>query len=269
MKDAPIAFFDSGVGGLTVLKEFIKEFPNENVIFVGDEIHMPYGEKTNDQIINYTYKISKFLQSKKVKMIVIACNTATAAALPYLEKQFNIPFLGVIEAGSEEALRISKNKKIGIIATNSTVKSNSYKNKIKSITNDVEVYQFAEPNLVTLVENGDYDSLSAKKIIHDNLIEVNDTNIDTLVLGCTHFPIIENLIKKDLNPYIDVIDPGVELVKKIKLFLKNNNLINGSLKSPIYKFYTTSRDSNFKKIGSEWLNINLDEKYLSEDDLNL
>ncbi|MCF6515820.1 glutamate racemase [Lactobacillus sp. S2-2] len=269
MKNDPIAFFDSGVGGLTVLKEFMKEFPNENVIFVGDEIHMPYGEKTNDQIIDYTYKISKFLQTKNVKLIVIACNTATAAALPYLEEHFDIPFLGVIEAGSQEAVKVSKNKKIGIIATNSTVKSNSYKDNIKSIEAEIDVHQFAKPNLVSLVENGDYKSTKSKKMVANNLIDVNQTDIDTLVLGCTHFPIIENIIKQELSPNIKVIDPGVELVRKIELFLKRNDLKNETSEMPIYKFYTTSHNSNFKQIGSKWLNIDLDEIYLSEDDLNL
>lgn len=269
MKDAPIAFFDSGVGGLTVLKEFIKKFPNENVIFVGDEIHMPYGEKTNKQIIEYTYKISKFLQRKKVKLIVIACNTATAAALPYLEKRFDIPFLGVIEAGAKEALKVSKNQKIGIIATNATVKSNSYKNNLQLINSNVSVRQFAKPELVSLVEKGDFKSESTKKIVSNNLNDVNQTEIDTLVLGCTHFPIIENLIRNELNSSIKIIDPGVELTRRINQLLNERSLINDSLKKPSYEFYTTSRNSNFKKIGSEWLNINLNEKYLSEDDLNL
>jgi glutamate racemase len=184
----PIGVLDSGLGGLTVVKEVIRQLPNENVIFIGDEARMPYGVKTHEQIISYTREMVQYLISQNVKLIIYGCNTATANALLQLRKEFTVPMLGVIQPGSTQASKITKTDHVGIIGTESTINSKSYDKTIAAIDPKIKVLGIAAQKFVALVEGDKADSDEAKKNIETTLRPFKDSNYDTLILGCTHFP---------------------------------------------------------------------------------
>ncbi|ANZ58322.1 glutamate racemase [Fructilactobacillus lindneri] len=253
MNSAPIAFMDSGIGGLTVLKLSLKELPKENTLYLGDEAHLPYGEKKAGQVINYATEIGHFFEKKHAKFMIIACNTASATALSRLQTELAIPVIGVIEPGSRAAIKVSKNKKIGIIGTSVTVKSHAYRDAIKKIDSNAEVIEVACPTFIPLVEKGDYTSPEAKQIINDGLKNLKNTGIDTLILGCTHFPIVANLIQAALGDKVTLINPGFETVETAKQMLQNQSLLNDKTSSK-NQFYTTSGVEHFDEVASQWLN---------------
>ena len=190
-----IGVFDSGVGGLTVLKEIRKVLPNEKIYYLGDTARVPYGEKTKDLIIRYSKQIVEFLLEKKVSAIVVACNTATSLALDELNDTFKTPIIGVIDAGVKTALYTTKNKKIGVIGTKATINSKKYEEEIKKKDNEIEVFSKACPLFVPAVEEGILEGKLMNQIVKTYLDEF-DGKIDSLILGCTHFPLLKDVISK-------------------------------------------------------------------------
>ncbi len=248
-----IGIFDSGFGGLTVMSAISKLLPKENLIYFGDSAHVPYGSKSKKVVTEFSTDISKFLVKKNVKMIVIACNTASAYSLKTLKKVIKVPIIGVIEAGSVVALQNTKNKKVGVIGTEGTVKSNAYAKEIKKHNKKINCFSKACPLFVPLVEEGWNSGKITEEIISVYLKELVDKKIDTIILGCTHYPLLKDTIKKVIGKNINIIDSATAVATAVKDLLKKNKLLKEKGKGR-YEFYVSDDPEKFKKLGSKFFN---------------
>ncbi len=253
MDDRPIGIFDSGVGGLTVLKELKKVFPNESFIYYGDTARVPYGLKSKKTVTRYAIQIINFLLKKDVKLIVVACNTVSSNSIPILKKLFPIPIIGVIEPGVNLAVSLTKNKKIGVIGTPATIKSHKYKSFLLKKNKNIKVFEKACPLFVPLVEEGWLNSPITYEVIKTYLSDIKKENIDTLILGCTHYPLLAPLIQKYL-PKVSLINSGYSIALKIKDILKKNNLYSSKKKKIKDEYYVSDLTPNFLKIAEMILN---------------
>jgi len=237
----PIGVFDSGTGGLSVLHELIKELPSESFVFFADSANCPYGSKPKDEIIALSSAITQFLITQECKVIVVACNTATAAAIDWLREKYTLPFIGMEPAIKPAALN-TKTKSIGVLATAGTFKGRLYIETSHKYASDVNVcYQVGE-GLVELVEQGRYNSSEAEDLLMKYLKPMLDCNVDQLVLGCTHYPFFKPLLKKLLPQNIDVIDPAPAVAKQVCRVLLDKNLKNNDLENNSYHaFYSSSK----------------------------
>lgn len=251
----PIGVIDSGVGGLTVAKEIMRQLPNEEIIYFGDTARCPYGPRTSREVKKFTWEMTQFLLEKKIKMLVIACNTATAAALEEIQSELSIPVLGVIFPGARTAIKKTKNYRIGIIGTEGTVKSGAYEKALKALNSRLFVASLACPKFVPLVESGEYFGPVAEKIVEESLKPLLGQNLDTLILGCTHYPLLEPLIKQFMGPDVNVISSGDETAREMSAILQYNHMLSSSEDEPTHAFYTSGSRGIFSKIASEWLGI--------------
>jgi glutamate racemase len=254
-----IGILDSGVGGLTVLREIIKEVPQENTIYFGDTCRFPYGPKKLDDVKRYVFKAAEFLQEKDVKMIVVACNTGSVAALDDLKSHFDLPITGVIQPGARTAVNNTKNKRVGVIATKGTVESRAYEKEIRKIDPDIRTFSVAAPSLIEYVENGILEGEKLNKEIKDYLKPLLDQDIDVLVLGCTHFPLIEKPILEVSGNNISVISSAVETAKDVKQLLMEKDLNADKGNKAKRAFYETAESSNFFKTGQMFLGRDISE----------
>jgi len=255
----PIGVFDSGVGGLTVLREIMKIVPNENILYFGDTARVPYGPRDLGEVKKFVFKIASFLYEKQVKLIVIACNTSTAAALNDLKVKFNIPVIGVIEPGARASARVTKNKKVGIIATRGTVESKAYDNEIAKIDPSIRVYSQPAPLLVDYIENGILEGKKLQETIRNYLLPLLAENIDVLILGCTHFPLVERQIADCCGNKIDVISSAVETAKDVKEVLVKEKIAVRTNPKPERTFYETGSNSKFFEVGKMFLGEEIKE----------
>lgn len=270
MEKRAIGVFDSGLGGLTVVKELIKLLPNEKIVYFGDTARVPYGSKSEKVVIKYSKEIVEFLKTKDIKILVIACNTASAMALEEVRKMVDIPVIGVIKPGSRRAVKTSTNKKIGVIGTQGTVNSGTYEKEIKELNNDIEVYQKACPLFVPLIEEGLLNDKVTFEMAERYLKDLKN-KIDTLVLGCTHYPLIKDTLKKVVGDEIILIDSAEETAIEVREILYSKRLLrsdNGS----INEFYVSDAMEKFAEIGEVFLGEKLQhietidiEKYSMED----
>lgn len=249
----PIGVIDSGVGGLTVAKEIMRQLPHEKILYLGDTARCPYGPRTTREVKKFTWEMTMFLLKKKIKMLVIACNTATAAALDEIQRELSIPVIGVINPGARAAIKKTKNYRVGIIGTIGTVKSGAYERALKSLNSRLFVKSLACPKFVPLVESGEYSGLVAKKIVEESLKPLLDQNLDTLILGCTHYPLLGPLIKDFMGSGVNVISSGDETAREISAILEFNHILSSYKDEPAHEFYTTGSKVIFSKIASEWL----------------
>lgn len=256
MRNQPIGFLDSGVGGLSVIKEVMKRLPNEEIIFIGDSARNPYGNRTTEEVIQFSRELAHFLISKDIKMLVIACNTATAAALEVLKGELAIPVIGVIEPGSESAVKQSENNEIGVIGTVRTVSSNEHRKKISELNPSAKIHTLAVPKFVKLVEDNDLTSDYARSVIEEELNELKEKEIDTLILACTHYPLLGDLIQDYLGKDLTLIDPAISTTELIREYLIKNNLLNTNKKNTNESiFYTTAEAEKFELIARNWIPI--------------
>jgi len=225
MDKRPIGVFDSGVGGLTVVKQIMKTLPQENIIYFGDTARLPYGTKSKKTVTKFSKQIVRFLLTKNVKAVIIACNTASSNSLEELRQTFDIPIFGVIVAGVEEALRSTKNKKVGIIGTSSTIKSKAYETLIAQTDKSIEVYAKPCPLFVSLVEEGWTENAVSKLTAEIYLKELIQKGIDSLVLGCTHYPLLKKCIGETVGNDIKLVDPAKATAKMVKAFLAEHKLL--------------------------------------------
>lgn len=253
MDRRPIGVFDSGLGGLTVLKEINRYLPNEDTIYFGDTARVPYGPRSKETIIKYTFQAINFLKSKNVKAIVIACNTATARALVEANESYDIPIIGVIEAGARAAAKTTKNKKVGIIGTAGTINSKAYNKAIKSIDKKIQVIGKACPLFVPLVEEGWANKEISSTAAHMYLDSLIERGIDSLVLGCTHYPILKRTIGEAVGSDIKLINPAKETALDLKKKLEDNNLLNTSEKKGNCKYFVSDINEQFSKVAGEFL----------------
>jgi glutamate racemase len=248
-----IGVFDSGVGGLTVVKALIEQLPFENIIYFGDTARVPYGIKSVETITRYAKQITEFLLDKKVKLLIIACNTMSAVAYQAIKDLSPVAVLDVVDAGARSAVAETHNKCVGVIGTSTTINSNAYQRAIKRLDPDIEVVSQACPLFVPLVEEGWLDHQVTKLTAKEYLKPVMTQNIDTLVLGCTHYPLLKPLLQEIMGTQITLVDSAQAITEKAGELLKKNNLLNEERKSPEYRFYVTDVPNRFISIGEQIL----------------
>ena len=244
MDNRPIGMFDSGVGGMTVFWEVMKNFPNEDIVYLGDTKRFPYGNKSTDTIIELSKKAIDFLISQDVKLIIIACGTATSQALEEVRKIYKIPIIGIIE-GTIDSLKEDLSSKIGVIATTGTIKTKAWENEIVRKIKDVEVISEACPLLAPMAEEGWTDNDVAKYTIKEYMKPFKNQKINKLILGCTHYPLFTSLIKEELGKEVEVINTGEKLAQYLQKFMVVNNLKNNLHKDGKYRIYLTDTECNF------------------------
>lgn len=227
----PIGIFDSGVGGLTVVRFLFRELPEERIIYFGDTAHLPYGSRTPEELIAFGEEIVSFLLQFGVKAVVAACNTSSSVSLPHLQKKFPIPILGVLEPGVRAAIRVTRNKRVGVIATAATVNSGAYLRAFERQGPEVKVFAKACPLFVPLVETGRTESPEARDAANEYLAPLKEAGIDTLVLGCTHYPFLAKVIGEVLGPEVKLVDPAEETVRELAMLL-NKGAEKGSCSRP-------------------------------------
>ncbi|MFC5466775.1 glutamate racemase [Lederbergia graminis] len=255
MLEQAIGVIDSGVGGLTVAKEIMRQMPNEIIYYVGDTARCPYGPRPKHEVRKFTLQMAGFLMNRNIKMLVVACNTATAVVLEELKSFLPIPVIGVISPGSRAALKATENGKIGILGTIGTINSKAYVRELTLINHQVEVIQLACPKFVSIVESFEYQSAIAKRVVEETLQPIVGSGIDTLVLGCTHYPLLGPLIENVMGPNVKVISSGEETAQEVSAILQFQNMLNTTTTSPKHIFYTTGSPKLFKQIAYDWLNI--------------
>jgi len=255
----PIGIFDSGVGGLTVLKEVMRILPDEKIIYFGDTARVPYGPKSKETILKFSMENILFLLKHNVKLIIIACNTASSVALAVLEQNFKLPIIGVIKPGAQEAVRLTKNNRIGVIGTRTTIKSTAYKRRIKKIAPDIQVYSQACPLFVPLVEEGWLNTKITKDIVKSYLEPLKKQRIDTLVLGCTHYPLLKPVIKRVLGPNVHLVDSAKQVAKQAYYILKEASMLSDQRErfGPRVHFYVSDEPENFASLGRQFLGFGL------------
>jgi len=252
-KDAPIGVFDSGVGGLTVVREIMRQIPNEKIIYFGDTARVPYGSKSKDTVTRFSRQIVRFLQTHNVKTIVIACNTASAYALEDLEREIDIPVIGVVKPGAKVASEVTRNGKIGVIATEATIGSKIYSQYITEINKDVTIFGKACPLFVPLVEEGLWQDPVTDEIARRYLAELIDIDIDTLILGCTHYPLIRSTVAKIMGEDVTLVNPAYETARELKELLKEKGLLNEkqpALGENQYRFFVSEGAEKFKRFAN-------------------
>ncbi len=253
LRKKSIGVFDSGLGGLTVLKEISKVLPNENIVYFGDTARVPYGTRSSETVTKYTFQSINFLLENDIKAIVIACNTASARSLEKAQERYNIPILGVIKPGAKRAVISTKNNKIGVIGTEGTVFSKAYETEIQKLIKNVDVYSKPCSLFVPIVEEGWAETEVALLTAKEYLSAFNGTDIDTLVLGCTHYPILVNTIKKITGNKIRLVNPAEETALDLKKMLEDKNLLNAQTEKPDYRYFVSDMPERFMNIGQNFI----------------
>lgn len=259
INNRPIGVFDSGLGGLTVVKEIQKILPHENIIYLGDTARVPYGPRGEATIKRFSEENTKFLISKNVKAVVIACNTSSAIAGSYIKRKFkNIPVFEVIKSASGDAAGVGT--KIGVIGTYGTIGSGAYPEKILKFKPNAKVYPQACPLFVPFIEEGEVGSSALKIVAEKYLSELKKQKIDTLVLGCTHYPIIKDVIAEFIGSRVNLINPGVSVAREVALYLKDNNLLNTQKNKGKIGYFVTDLTERFTKMAEMFLGRKIKHK---------
>ncbi len=258
-KEKPIGVFDSGIGGLTVVRQLLNTLPNENIIYFGDTARVPYGSKSNETIIEYSIQDAQFLFKKNVKAIVVACNTASSVALLALREKFQLPIIGMIEPGAKMSVNSTKKNKIGVIGTRSTINSKAYSKAITKLNSQIDVIEKACPLFVPLAEEGWIDHKATYEIAEEYIKELNEYDIDTLVLGCTHYPILSKVIQEVIGKDVKLIDSGIAAAILVKEELIRYDLLSNSYALGNYDFYLSDFPVKFKEIAEMFLGRKIKE----------
>lgn len=248
-KESPIGIFDSGVGGLTVVKSLLELLPGESFIYFGDTANVPYGSKTQEQLMSYATNILNFLGAKGVKAVVVACGTHSSLTLPELQGQYPFPMLGVVKAGSSSAIQMSKNYRIGVLATQATVNSRAYTRAIQAINPECLVFERACQRFVPLIESGVLSGEEINQAVREYVAPLLDDKIDSLVLGCTHYPFLSQPIKEFVGPKVELVDPSLGTIAELREMLIMDDLLNHSGQEPLREFYVSGHDESFFKVG--------------------
>lgn len=259
-KNAPVGVFDSGVGGLTVAREIMRQIPNEKIIYFGDTARVPYGGKSRETVTRYSEQIVRFLRTFQVKTIVVACNTASAYALDTLEQAADIPILGVIKPGAKTATDVTRNGRIGVIATEATIGSHMYTKYINNLSSAVTIYEKACPLFVPLVEEGLWEDPVTDEIARRYLSELVDIDIDTLILGCTHYPLIRSTLGRIVGEKVTLVNPAYETAIELKQMLAEMDMLNdeeSGLGSNKYQFYVSDSAEKFVRFANSIINYGI------------
>ncbi|REB06624.1 glutamate racemase [Sporosarcina sp. BI001-red] len=255
LSDLPIGIIDSGVGGLTVMDELLKRMPNEQFLYIGDDARCPYGNRSPQEVAKFTFELISALNDFGVKMVVIACNTATAFALEHVRPLFDFPIIGVIEPGARTAVEKSVTNQIVVLGTSGTVKSQAYDQAILTLAPDASVRGLACPEFVPIVERGVYKLEEADRVVEQTLAQLADETFDAVILGCTHFPLLSHFIRKHLPIGTELITSGSATADTTIRILDELQLNRESLTEPQSIFYTTGNPAHFELIVKDWLHI--------------
>jgi len=259
--EAPIGVFDSGVGGLTVAREIMRNIPGERIVYFGDTARVPYGSKSKDTVLRYSRQIIRFLRTRKVKAIVIACNTASAYALEEIQKELDIPIIGVVKPGARVACQVTQNGRIGVIATDATIQSEIYTDFICNQDANIRVIGKACPLFVPLAEEGWLDDPVTIQIAKRYLQELKDSDIDTLILGCTHYPLLRSTVGKIMGSRVRLVNPAYETALELARLLKREGIANPGMnqeESEHYQFYVSDASDKFKQVANSILPYDID-----------
>ena len=254
-RDAPVGVFDSGVGGLTVAREIMRNLPSEKIVYFGDTARVPYGSKSKETVIRYSRQIIRFLQEQQVKAIVVACNTASAFALDTVRDEFDIPIIGVIESGAKVAAARTRNKRVGIIGTVGTVGSGIHAQYLKKLDPEITVFGKACPLFVPLVEEGWLHDPVPVEVASRYLKELQDKDVDTLILGCTHYPLIRSTIRQVMGEEVCLVNPAYETALELGKLLEEQGLSSTGTeqKEFPYRFYVSDLADEFKEFANSIL----------------
>lgn len=263
----PIGVFDSGVGGLTVVKELMHHLPNEDIVYFGDTARVPYGSKSKQTIVRFSVENALFLLRYNVKMIVVACNTASSVAIGVLRKNFKVPVIGVIAPGAIEAASLTSNKKVGVIGTSTTIRSSSYKKELLKSDSSIKVFSKSCPLFVPLAEEGWLNKKITTDIIKEYLSSFKSKGIDTLILGCTHYPLLKKAITKTMGKRIRLIDSAAATAKAIGKLLVQKNIATEAKSKAKLRFFISDEPDQFKSIGEKFLGRKL--KHVKKADYGL
>lgn len=254
--NSPIGVFDSGVGGLTVAREIMRQLPNERIVYFGDTARVPYGSKSKETVTRYSRQIVRFLETQQVKAIVVACNTASAYAMEELEKEVDLPMIGVVKPGARTALTTTTNKKIGVVATEATISSGIYSRYIEEHDSSVSVIGKACPLFVPLVEEGLWEDPVTDEIARRYLTELIDSGIDTLILGCTHYPMLRSTVGKIMGEGVTLVNPAYETARELKALLAERGLESEhrpGLGTELYRFFVSDGAEKFQRFANSIL----------------
>ena len=254
MDNRKIGVFDSGLGGLTVVREMQKLMPEESVVYFGDIARLPYGSKSKETITEFSHQIMRFLLKYDVKAVIIACGTASANALEDLQETYDLPITGVVEPGAREASRTTKNGRIGITGTEATIRSGAYDRLLKGLDPRTEVFSKACPLFVPLVEEGWFKDDITRSVVKRYLAELKEQQVDTLVLGCTHYPLLKRLIGEEIGEEVILVNPSSSVVKEMKEYLQQNQMQSGASHGE-YEFYVSDSTEKFRQFGQQVLEI--------------
>ncbi|GAB4418853.1 MAG: glutamate racemase [Thermodesulfovibrionales bacterium] len=253
MNDKPIGVFDSGIGGLTVLKEIFNALPWESTLYLGDTARVPYGIRSAETVARYSFDNTDFLVAHGIKALVVACNTASAVSLDKIKERLTIPVIGVIEPGSMAAVRATRNKRIGVIGTEATINSSAYARTIRAMDSAIDVIGLPCPLFVPLVEEGFTDNEIAVMVAERYLQGMKDKGVDTLVLGCTHYPLLKGVISRVMGDGVTLIDSAIETVREIREVLVRFGLERNYPTEPLRRFYVTDAPERFIRVGERFL----------------
>jgi len=254
---SPIGVFDSGLGGLTVVKALMKTLPYEDVVYFGDTARVPYGTKSKESIIRFSKENASILLKHKVKLIVVACNSSSSYALKALRRAVKVPVVGVIEPGVKKALAVTRQKKVGVIATPATVKSGSYVKVVRSMSRGVKVSSQACPLFVPLVEEGWFARKVTRDVAQEYLKNLKSKHVDTLILGCTHYPLLKGVLRKVMGPQVELVDSAWEVAREVKTLLDELGLVSLNKRKANYRFLVSDDPQRFQRLAKRFLGYNI------------
>ena len=252
-REQAIGVFDSGIGGLTVVRALVQALPRERIVYFGDTARLPYGSKSKETVIKFSIQNVEFLLEHKVKMVVAACNTSSAHALDELEKRFPMPFIGVIAPGAAAAARATRNNRIGVIGTSGTIASGAYERAIRKAKPRALVYGQACPLFVPLAEEGWHEGPVAEMVAGEYLRPLKETGVDSLVLGCTHYPVLAGVLRKVMGEGVKLVDSATETARATQRLLEEKGLSNPSDEKPHHTFFVSDRPLKFSEIAERFL----------------
>lgn len=254
---SPIGMFDSGVGGLTVMREVMRALPNESIIYMGDTARIPYGNKSPDTIIRYSLENTSFLANHKIKLLIVACNTASSCALESIRRHFDIPVIGVIEPGAKKAASITRSQRIGVLGTRATIQSEAYQNSLLRLLPQSKVISIACPLFVHLVEENFASHPAARLIIQEYLKNLHSEQIDTLLLGCTHYPFLKDQIQQEVGAHVTLVDSAHSCAEAVSSLLKQYQMEAEPTHQATYDFYVSDDPLKFRELGEKLFGISL------------
>ena len=259
MDNRAIGVFDSGLGGLTAVKQLMDVLPGEDIVYFGDTGRVPYGTRSNQTIVKYVMQDINFLKTFHIKMIVVACGTASTVALPAIEGRVGLPMVGVLSEAVASAVRLTKNNKIGVIATPATIGSGAFERGLYAAMPQAQVYAQACPLFVPLVENGHFDTPVTALVVHEYLSPLKEAGVDTLIMGCTHYPLLERAVGRYMGSGVTLINVGQETAKYVKRYLTERDMLAQKRGKGNYSYFVSDSVENFSRLGSIFLQQEIGE----------